>query len=148
MQYGKDWNEYRSKVDNVMWTCCILHNLLLRHDGLEFLWTPEWKCSWQYEDPDLEHRDDFDGPPIEMRSKRRMQSRYFGRNKVGNGNLPDVQGHEDEPDEGGEVGVIDRTPTEFSSEHLQLRESLVKQFEIRYCKNLVHWLHYPTKKRK
>ena len=110
--------------------------MLLKHDGLEFLWTPEWTCSWQYEDPDLDHRDDFDGPaapPIEMRAKRRMQSRYIGRRKVGNGDLPDIPCHEDdEPDGGGEVGVIDRTPTEFSSEHLQLRESLVKQFEIRY----------------
>jgi hypothetical protein len=136
-----------------VWTCCILHNLLLRHDGLEFLWTPEWKCSWQYEDPDLDHRDDFDGPPIEMRTTRRMQSRYFGRkSKVGNGNLLDLNPHaleqEDEVEEGGEVGVIDRTPTEVSSEHLELRESLVKQFEIRYAKNLVHWLHYPAKKRK
>jgi hypothetical protein len=116
---------------------------------MEFLWTPQWTCSWQFEDPDLDRRDDFDGPPIEMRSTRRMQSRYFGRrSKAGNGNFPDVQGHEDEYDEGGEVGVIDRTPTEFSSEHLQLRESLVKQFQIRYCKDLVHWLHYPIKKRK
>ena len=56
--------------------------------------------------------------------------------------------HEDDIEDGGEVGVIDRTPTEVSSEHLELRESLVKQFEIRYGKNLVHWLHYPIKKRK
>jgi hypothetical protein len=27
-----------------MWTCCILHNLLLRHDGLEFLWTDGVLC--------------------------------------------------------------------------------------------------------
>jgi hypothetical protein len=23
-------------------------------------------CSWHYEDPDLDHREDFDGPPIEV----------------------------------------------------------------------------------
>jgi hypothetical protein len=152
-QYGKDWNEYRSKVDNVVWTCCILHNLLLRHDGLEFLWTPQWQCSWQYEDPDLDHRADFDGPPVELRSTRRMQSRYFGRrSKDGSGDLPNLNPHaqeqEDDFEEGGEVGVIDRTPTETSSEHFELRESLVKQFAIRYDKSLVHWLHYPIKKRK
>lgn len=74
-QYGKTWNEFRGKLDNVVWTCCILHNLLLRHDNLEFLWTPAWVCSWAFEDPDKDHRDDFDGPPIEMRSKRRMRAR-------------------------------------------------------------------------
>ena len=36
---AKDWNTFRGRIDNVVWTCCILHNLLLRHDGLEFLWT-------------------------------------------------------------------------------------------------------------
>ena len=118
----------------MFWTCCILHNLLLRHDGLEFLWTPQWKCSWKYEDPDLDHRDDFDGPPIASRATRRMQSRYFGRgNKDSNADLIE---HEDDVEDGGEVGVIDRTPTETSSEHIELRESLVMQFEIRYGKTL------------
>jgi len=127
----------------VVWTCCILHNLLLRHDGLEFLWTPQWKCSWNYEDPDLDHRDDFDGPPIAMRTTRRMQSRYFGRgNKDSNADLIE---HEDDIEDGGEVGVIDRTPTETSSGHIELREGLVRQFQIRYSKSLVHWLHYPKK---
>jgi hypothetical protein len=36
---AKDWNTYRSKIDNIVWSCCILHNMLLKHDGLEFLWT-------------------------------------------------------------------------------------------------------------
>lgn len=54
--------------------------------------------------------------------------------------------HEDDVEDGGEVGVIDRTPTETSSEHIELRESLVRQFKIRYGKDLVHWLHYPKKR--
>jgi len=36
---AKDWNTYRSKIDSIVWSCCVLHNMLLRHDGLEFLWT-------------------------------------------------------------------------------------------------------------
>jgi hypothetical protein len=145
LQYGKTWNEYRSKLDNVMYTCCILHNLLLRHDGLEFLWTKDWVCSWAFQDPDLEHREDFDGPPIEMRSKRRMHHRYFGRNA---GRAEDEDGvpvgHESDLEEN-EPGTTDRTKTIFTDEHLVLREGLIKQFEIRYKKNLVHWLHYPKK---
>ncbi len=78
-----------------------------------------------------------------MRSTRRMQSRYFGKkSKVGDADLME---HEVECEEGAEVGVIDRTPTEVTSEHIELRESLVKQFQVRYGKNLVHWLHYPKR---
>ncbi len=145
-QYGKTWNEYRSKLDNVMWTCCILHNLLLRHDGLEFLWTKDWVCTWAFQDPDLEHREDFDGPPIEMRSKRRMHARYFGsnaRNAEDENGAP--VGHES--DNENEPGAIDRAPTEFTDEHVQLREGLIKQFQIRYQQNRVHWLHYPKKRK-
>ena len=36
---AKDWNTFRARIDNIVWACCVLHNLLLRHDGLEFLWT-------------------------------------------------------------------------------------------------------------
>jgi hypothetical protein len=122
-----------------------LHNLLLRHDGLEFLWTKDWVCSWAFQDPDLEHREDFDGPPIEMRSKRRMHHRYFGRNA---GRAEDEDGvpvgHESDLEEN-EPGTTDRTKTIFTDEHLVLREGLIKQFEIRYKKNLLHWLHYPKK---
>jgi hypothetical protein len=25
-----------------MWSCCVNHNMLLKHDGLEFLWTDGW----------------------------------------------------------------------------------------------------------
>ena len=56
----------------------------------------------------------------------------------------DVEGHEDE----NEPGVIDTTPTEFSSDHLELREGLIKQFGVRYLRNEVHWLHYPQKRKK
>ncbi len=66
LQHGKTWNEYREKIDAAVWTCCILHNMLLRHDQLEFLWTEEGNLTWPFADPDLEHRDDFDGPPIQV----------------------------------------------------------------------------------
>ncbi len=141
-QYGKDWNEYREKIDSVMWTCCILHNLLLRHDGLEFLWTPKWVCSWAYQDPDLDRRDDFDGPPIEARSKRRMRARFFGTSDAYDNGGP--QGHEPE----GEVGIGDLSYTERTDGHLILREDLVRQFKIRYKKEEVHWLKYPLKKKR
>ena len=50
IQYmDKTWEKYRSKVDNIMYCCCILHNMLLRIDGLEFLWTDKDVLSWHLE---------------------------------------------------------------------------------------------------
>lgn len=92
----------------------VLH--ALRHDGLEFLWTPDWVCSWPFEDPDAEFRSDFDGPPIEARSMRRMRARRFP-NGVADEEVNEDPSHEVE----NEVGVADATPTEFTSEHIQLR---------------------------
>jgi hypothetical protein len=30
------------------------------------LWTEEGTLLWPFADPDLDHRDDFDGPPIQV----------------------------------------------------------------------------------
>ncbi len=39
-------------------------------------------------------------------------------------------------------------PTELTDGHIVLREKLVKQFEVRYKRDEVHWLHYPELKKK
>ena len=171
------------------------------------------KCSWAYEDPDLDRRNDFDGPPIEvtittatmcflpvtlilkqMRSKRRMRARHFGQNIE---NVDGDPAHEvaacccllllaaaacllaaaviaaaaaaacfcccccrsfiaDADDDvysfqvsnENEAGVADMAPTEHTDGHIVLREKLVKQFEVRYKRDEVHWLHYPELKKK
>jgi hypothetical protein len=56
----------------------------------------------------------------------------------------DVEGHEDE----NQPGSIDTTATILTSEHLELREGLIKQFGVRYQRNEVHWLHYPKRKQR
>ena len=90
----------------------------------------------------MDRRDDFDGPPIEARSKRRMRARHFGTSDAyDNGG---AQGHEPEA----EVGTGDLSYTERTDGHLLLREDLVRQFEIRYKKEEVHWLKYPLKKKR
>jgi hypothetical protein len=74
-----------------------------------------------------------------------MRARHFGTSKdYDNGVAP---GHEPD-DVRGDVGVGDVSFTERTDGHLYLREDLVKQFEIRYKKNQVHWLAYPIKKKK
>ncbi len=89
-----------------------------RHDGLEFLWTPNMVCHWSFEDPDADHRNDFDGPPILERSVRRMRSRHF--RSGGDAQVDDDElAQHDEPEN--EIGIVDATPTEYTSEHLKLR---------------------------
>ncbi len=111
--------------------------------------------NWPFEDPDADHREDFDGPPIEDRARRRMQARYFSRNagaEVANpvdggpavedgaeARDPDL-GHEDE------AGVFDGVAAEVTPEHNLLVLKLVKQFQIRYDKGEVKWLKFPDRK--
>jgi hypothetical protein len=95
----------------------------------------------------LDHRDDFDGPPIELRARRRMQARYFSSganaNAVDGGN--DVEERDPAHEHEDNAGVRDETPTEVHDAHIDLRERLVKQFEIRYLRNEVKWLMFPGK---
>ena len=147
---AKTWNAYRSKIDNIVWSCCILHNLLLRHDGLEFLWTKDDYLSTWYADPDAERREDYDGPPIEERAAAR---RLFQRRRLGvagaaiadDGVPPPI---EDDAEAGAGFSIIplDYTPTEIDSAHIPLREALVKNFEVLWLMKRVQWLKYPKRK--
>jgi len=147
---AKTWNAYRSKIDNIVWSCCILHNLLLRHDGLEFLWTKDDYLSTWYADPDAEHREDYDGPPIAERAaaRRRFQSRRLGAAGAAiadDGAAPPI---EDDAEAGAGFSIIplDYTPTEIDSAHIPLREALVKNFEVLWLMKRVQWLKYPKRK--
>ena len=51
---AKDWNTFRERIDSIVWSCVVLHNLLLRHDGLEFLWTKsDYLSVWYANSPHL-----------------------------------------------------------------------------------------------
>jgi len=39
--HSKNAPDFLAKMNNIVWTCCILHNLLLGVDGLDKLWTAE-----------------------------------------------------------------------------------------------------------
>jgi hypothetical protein len=141
---AKDWNAYRGKIDNIVWTCCVLHNLLLRHDGLEFLWTKADYLSVWYTDPDAEHREDWDGPPVTQRAQRRFERRLM---RGGEGSLDCALSPAIEEEFGGIVAP-DLTPTEVEMGHVPLREALVRNFEVLWKKKQVHWLKYPNRKTK
>jgi hypothetical protein len=109
---------------------------------------------WPFEDPDADHREDYDGPPIQLRANRRMQARYFQQNSAAAADPvdggpavedgaeardPDL-GHEDE------AGVFDGVAAEVTPEHNLLILKLVKQFQIRYDRGEVKWLKFPNRK--
>ena len=39
--HSKNAPDFLTKMNNIVWSCCILHNLLLGVDGLDKLWTKE-----------------------------------------------------------------------------------------------------------
>lgn len=137
---AKDWNSYRGKIDNIVWTCCVLHNLLLRHDGLEFLWTNADYLSVWYDDPDADHREDWDGPPVQQRAQRRFEQRLMAGGEASWAALsPAIE------EEFGGIVAPDLTPTEVEMGHVPLREALVRNFEIMWKKKQVQWLKYPDR---
>ena len=103
----------------------------------------------RYDDPDAEHREDWDGPPIEQRANRRFQKRFMTKDglAVVNSTGGDLAA-EVEPQEICQIGGIvvpDTTPTEIDKGHAALREDFVRNFEILWGKKQVQWLKYPKK---
>ena len=39
--HNRDIKKYMAKINNTMWACAVLHNLLLAYDGLDKLWTED-----------------------------------------------------------------------------------------------------------
>ncbi len=39
--HSKNAPDFLTKMNNIVWSCCVLHNLLLGYDGLDKLWTKE-----------------------------------------------------------------------------------------------------------
>ena len=60
-------------MNNIVWSCCVLHNLLLGVDGLDKLWTEEdYLSTWcVMTGPALVHCDDDDNAretyPLQVR---------------------------------------------------------------------------------
>ncbi len=98
----------------------------------------------RYADPDAEHREDYDGPPVKERAERRFQKKFASSASgytVVDGVEVEVQAHEYTL--AGEIVAQDITPTEIEPSHLALREGLVRNFDVLWKKKQVQWLKYP-----
>ncbi len=103
----------------------------------------------RYADPDAEHREDYDGPPVNERAQRKFQRRFMESNVASKSTgVEAVEVEAQEITLAGGVVVQDLTPTEIDSGHLALREGLVRNFDVLWRKRQVHWLKYPKSKYK
>ena len=91
----------------------------------------------RYDDPDADHREDYDGPPVEQRAQRRFSKRFATA-------VCGIDPVVEEVEIGGTVEA-DLTPTEIDKGHVVLRELLVRNFEVMWQKGQVQWLKYPKK---
>jgi len=110
--------DYVRKINHTVWTCCILHNLLLAYDGdvafdflinhrdavlgLDKLWTEEDYLSCWYADADAEIHPEYDGyvattqhdalirARAEARSLRHFNSRVLGERRPSGSSQPPI----------------------------------------------------------
>lgn len=111
-------------IDNMFFTCCILHNILLHIDGYDVRW--EKGVNWAGQDG--EH-DQYDLPSIFKRHNLRVAQTstdfsLMGINAVTN-NYRIVHGEDEE---------------EFDSTHASLKAKLIEHFCYKFRKNLIKWL--------
>ena len=152
LQYhSKTAPDYLRKMNNIVWSCCILHNLLLGYDRLDSLWTEQDVLSTWYADADAEVHASFDlsnaahQAIVEKRAKSRL--RLFRKSTLGLVRprrnaallLSAAAGNRDEM----VVLAGDLEPVEYDPSHTVRREELVESFHYAWNAGAVEWLSFP-----
>ena len=152
LQYhSKTAPEYLRKMNNIVWSCCILHNLLLGYDRLDSLWTEHDVLSTWYADADAEFDSRFDlgaaahQAIIEKRTNSRQ--RLFRKSTLGkvrprrNAIMVDARNFVHD-----ELVVLEGEPedeTQYHPSHTVRREELVESFHYAWNAGSVEWLSFP-----
>jgi hypothetical protein len=104
----------------------------------------------RYADPDADHREDFDGPPVQQRAAaRRFKSRFMGSAASLSTGVNGLGIETQEISIAPGVVVPDLTPTETDIGplgHVALRNGLIQNFSVLWAKREVQWLKYPKLK--
>ena len=103
-------------VDNVMYVCCILHNMLLDHDG----YNDKWKETEEASDPDANYHETYDREAHLANVAARAAAKTVY----------------DAP----AVGVVETFDIEVENEWQPLHEALVKHYNIAKSKGEIEWL--------
>jgi hypothetical protein len=99
-------------MNNIVWSCCVLHNLLLGYDRLDLLWTDADVLSTWYADADAELGHDFDlgadvhQQIVEKRANRRcrlFRSSTLGKSRPSQNRQPAPGGNEARFDDEGVI---------------------------------------------
>jgi hypothetical protein len=156
--HDKNLKKYISKINNTVWTCVILHNLLLAYDGLDKLWTEDDYLSTWYSDPDAEkHRWDNEAAAHDNLLLQRVPKRMFNSRTLGARRpsscpatthvVPNGRSTTNRPG----IAYIDNAdddPLEWHQGFFEKRKELVDHFHKEWNANKVKWLPFPNVKRK
>ena len=115
---------YQSKdaIDNMVFTCCVIHNMLLSHDGLDMRWERDANWGGQGGLHDEDDLDVFHRHLIRVRGATDFA--IAGINQLNRrGNLDYLAGEE-----------------EVESTHSRLKAKLIAHFVYEYNDNNVEWL--------
>jgi hypothetical protein len=165
--HSKTPYEFLSKANNVMYSCCILHNWLLSYDGLDTLWTEEdYLSTWfvfvfchllfprlycyllfyRYADPDADLHEVYDNisadhrNTVEARASAR-QKRQFSKHVLG-ARRPEL------PAACEMLVERDAEEDEVEDRHIYRRQELVSSFMISWDEGRAEWLSFPGSKRR
>jgi hypothetical protein len=147
LQYhSKTPYEFLSKANNVMHSCCILHNWPLSYDGLDTLWTQEDYLSAWYADPDADLDERYDiftaDHRVTVEARAKARKRQFSRHATG----ALRPGHERAAYE--MLVERDVEDDEWEDTHISRREELVKSFMISWDQGKAEWLAFPGTRRR
>ena len=116
-------------IDNIFFTCCILHNMLLEFDGLDVHWNlteAEWEClDTQPSNSDVNY--DEDGDIIEAIESTNSRARILERRSV-------VRTEEEE-----EAVLDNDIEEEIDNSYEAKRRALIVHFHTAYNKGEVAW---------
>jgi len=80
----------QDRIDNMFWSCCILHNMLLSYDGRDMLWQEE---EWLGEDGNHDVGEDDDYVPKRNKLKKRAWKKLTDYAYIGRRSYRDPQEH-------------------------------------------------------
>jgi hypothetical protein len=108
----------QKEIDNVFFTCCILHNVLHHYDGYDVRW--EEHIEWDNQDPDGEYDKLYDGPQQRL-IRLRAEARVAQSTQLVGFTIRDVE-------------------TEYTNEYKSLRQKLINHHSVAASKGELCWL--------
>jgi hypothetical protein len=156
--HDKDLKKYIAKINNTVWACTILHNLLLAYDGLDKLWSEQDYLSTWYADPDAEkHHWDNEGAVHDSLLFQRVPQRMFTSRILGArrpsgcptaSQLALNRRSAIIPSGIAYIDNADTDPLEWHEGFVGKRMDLVTHFNKEWNAKNVKWLPFPKSKRK